>query len=163
MYDTFAGEASIIQSGLEGLIDAQRGRDGFDWLTRHPRIGDLLRPWASSLERLGKGVDISELNGLMAAWNLPDRKPLWRAVAASRMKDLAPVMLEELVACPENQIGDCLDCVQRVLAADAFRTRALHAWPTLGHERRATIREALEQRSREDEQWAALYLTALVD
>ena len=151
MYETFGGEASIIQSGLEGIIDAQRGRDGYEWLTRHPRIDDLLRPWASSLERLGKRADLSELNGLMAAWKLPDRKPLWRAVAASRVVDLAPVLVGELVACRESQVGDCLDSVQHVLSADAFRAWAADGWPALTDERRATIRGALEQRSREEE------------
>lgn len=81
---------------LELIVGAQRAREGFGWLTRHPRRALLVKAWAASIPfDAGEAVS-EELHALLTATEDWNRSDAWKAVGRARCHALTSTAMEAL-------------------------------------------------------------------
>lgn len=108
-----------VQTALYKIVAVRRGLEGYEWLLKHPRRKDLVSAWAASLS---KGATDAELAALRRTCEPGDERPFWKAVETSDRPDMASAVADGLETAPDDQLGDCLETLAKLLPAPDWQS-----------------------------------------
>lgn len=94
----------LPKSAIEQIVADRRKREGYGWLTSHPRRIDLVQAWALAIPYESGEVVCEELRVLYDAaadWN---RSDVWDAIGRSRCRSLTALALHTLASGPVSEL-----------------------------------------------------------